>query len=88
MIRSAVAINRVSMPGHNDFDSHLGQALHYRVEVVHLKPQQHTVSVRLVIAIPNRAMIVLNLKAVQLKDKPAIGDQPFIRRASMITPAT
>src|SRR5580700_844954 len=53
VIRTAVAIGRVSMAGHDDLDAHFSGALHDRVKVVHLEPQQYTVSVWFIIAIAN-----------------------------------
>lgn len=56
------------MPGQHNFHAHLSGALHHRVKVVHFKPKQHAVSVGLVIAVTNRAMVMFNLEAVQLQD--------------------
>lgn len=60
------------MPGHNNLHTHFSGAPHDRVKVVYLEPQQDTVSVRLVISIADRTVVVFYLEAVQLKDKPAI----------------
>lgn len=66
------------MPRHDDLHAHLSGALHDRVKVVYLEPQQYTVSVWLVITITDRTVIVFYFEAVQLKDKLAIRDQPLI----------
>jgi len=87
VIRSAVAIRRISMPGHDDLHAHFSGALHDRVKVVYLEPQQYAVSVWLVITIADRAVMVFYFKAVQLKDKLAIRDQLLIFGAPMIAPA-
>ena len=76
------------MPGHDDLYSHCSGALHDRVKVVYLEPQQYTISVRLIITIADRTVMVFYSEAVQLKDKLAIRDQPLIFGASMLAPAT
>jgi len=60
------------MMGYDNFDAHLGGALHNRIVIVNLEPQQHTVSIRLVMAIADRAVMVFYFEAVQLKHKLAI----------------
>jgi hypothetical protein len=72
MIRPAVAIRRVSMLAQHNFHAHLSGALHHCVKVVHFEPEQDAVSVGPVIAVANRPMMVINFKAVQLKDQLAI----------------
>ena len=74
------------MSGYDDLNGHFSGALHYGIEIVDLEPQQHPVSVWLVITIADRAMMVLHFEAVQLKDKLAIGDQLLICTATMIAP--
>jgi hypothetical protein len=46
------------MLGHDNPHSHFSRALHDRVKVVYLEPQQYTVSVRLVITMADRAVII------------------------------
>ncbi|MCU1263400.1 MAG: hypothetical protein JWO80_6285 [Bryobacterales bacterium] len=75
------------MPGHDDLQAHFSGALHDRVKVVYLEPQQYTVSVWLAIAITDRTVIVFYFEAVQLKDKFAIRDHPLIFGTPMIAPA-
>ena len=60
------------MPGQHNFHAHLSGALQDRVKVIHFEPEQDAVSVRLVIAIANRPMMVFNFETVQLKDQLAI----------------
>ena len=75
------------MTRHDDLHAHFSGALHNRVKVFHLEPQQSTVSVWPVIGIADRTVMVTHFEAVQLKDKLAIRDQPLIFRAPMIAPA-
>ncbi len=75
------------MPGQHNFHAHLSGALQNRVKVVHFEPEQDAVSVRLVIGIANRSMMVINFKAVQLKDQLAIRNQLLVLGPSMKTPA-
>lgn len=60
------------MLAQHNFHAHLGGALHHGVKVVHFKPEQHAVSIGLVTAVADRAMMVFNFKAVQLQDQLAI----------------
>lgn len=60
------------MTRHHNLDLHLSRALHHRVEVVHLEPQQHAVSVGLVSTIADGAVMVFHFEAVQLKYKLAV----------------
>lgn len=75
------------MPGHDDLHAHFSRALHDRIKVVYLEPQQYTVSIWLVIAIADWTVMVFYVEAVQLKDKLAIRDQLLIFGAPMIAPA-
>jgi hypothetical protein len=53
----------------DNLDAHFGGALHERLKIVDLEPQQQPVSIRFVVAIGNRAVMVFYLEAVQLKHK-------------------
>lgn len=72
MIGSTVAIGRVTMATQHDVDAHFASALHYLVEVIHLKPKQHTVTVGSVGAISDGTVMMFDFKAVQLQKKPPI----------------
>jgi len=69
--------------GQNNLDPHLGNALHYRVEVFHLEPEQHTIAVGSVSAIADWAVMVSNFKAVQLQDKATTLHQLLILLAAV-----
>jgi hypothetical protein len=75
------------MPGHDYLHAHLSRALHHRVKVVHLEPQQYAISVWLIITITDQTVMVFYFEPVQLKDKLVIRDQLLIFRAPMIAPA-
>ena len=75
------------MLGPDDLHAHFSSALHDRIKVVHLEPQQHAVSVWLVITIADRTVMVFYLESVQLKDKAVIRDQLLIFGTSMIASA-
>ena len=75
------------MPGHDDLDAHFSGALHHRLKIVDLEPEQHPVSIWLVITVADRAVMVFYFEAVQLKNKLAIRDQLFVRGAPMIASA-
>src|SRR5262249_19403558 len=74
------------MAGQHDLDAHFGCALHYRVEVLHLEPDQHTSAVGPVAATADGAVMVFDFKAVQLQDEPAIVHQLLVLPAA-VSPA-
>lgn len=88
MIRAAVAIRGVTMARHHNLNFHLSSALHDRVEVIHFKPKEHSVPIRLVGRIGNRPMMMLDFKAVQLQDKRSIFHELLILLAAVSTAAT
>jgi hypothetical protein len=75
------------MAGQHDLDAHFGSALHDRVEVVHLEPEQHTIAVGSVGAIADGAVMMFDVKAVQLQDEPAISHELFIVPAAVSSAA-
>jgi hypothetical protein len=64
VIRPAVTIRRVSVPGHDNLDTHFGGAPHDCVKIVDLEPKQHSIPVRPVVEITDRTMMVFHLQAV------------------------
>ena len=76
------------MAGQNNLDTHFGGALQYRVEVFHLEPQEHTIAVGSVGAIADRAVMVLDIKAVQLQNERATLHQLLILLAAVNPAAT
>jgi len=60
------------MAGQYELDVHFGGALHDGVEVVHLEPEEHAIPVGAVGCIPDWAVMMLDVKAVQLQDELAI----------------
>jgi hypothetical protein len=89
MVRAAVyIIGRVAMAGQNNLNLHLDDALHDCVKIFHLEPKQHTIAVGFVSAIADGAVMVLDLKAVQLQDELAILHQLLILPAAMSPAAT
>jgi hypothetical protein len=87
VIGPAVTISRVSMTRQHRLDAHFSGALHNRFKIVDLEPQQHPVSIWLVVTIANPPVMMFHLEAVQLKDKLPVRDQLFICGAPMIAPA-
>jgi hypothetical protein len=62
------------MPGQNDLRAHVSAALHHGVEVIDFEPQQYAVSVGLVVAVPDRAVMVFHFEAMQLEDELSVRD--------------
>jgi hypothetical protein len=67
MIWPAFAIRRVAMARPHHLDAHFARALHHRVKVIHLEPEKHTIAVRFVDAIPDRAVMMFDFETVQLR---------------------
>lgn len=44
------------MTRHDNLDRHLSRALHHRIEVIHFEPQQHAISVWLIITVADGAV--------------------------------
>ncbi len=76
------------MVGENNLDLHFGGALHHGVKIFHFEPEQHTIAVGLVGAIGDGAVMVLDLKAVQLQDERAVFHELLVLPAAMGTSAT
>ena len=67
MIGPALAGRRITSPGMNHLNLHLRGARDSRLEIIELEPQEHAVSVRLMIGIADRAVIVFHVPSVQLQ---------------------
>ena len=76
------------MAGQQEFDAHFGGALHKRVEVIHLKPEQHTIALGSVGWIADGAVMMFDVEAVQLQDERAILHQLLIVLAAMSSAAS
>jgi hypothetical protein len=69
-------------------DAHFSGALHHRVEIIHLEPQQHTIAVRSIRAIADRAVMMFDFKTMQLQYEPAIFHQLLVLSAAVSPAAT
>jgi hypothetical protein len=79
------ALRRVAYRTKLDLGSELLHACQRRVEVIHLEPQHHAVAPRPDVRIAQRAVMVLDLPAVQLEDEPSVAvDQPFIVGSAVV----
>ncbi|HXJ04658.1 MAG TPA: hypothetical protein VNH65_06150 [Candidatus Acidoferrum sp.] len=83
MIGPTVAVGGIAIAGQQDLDAHFGGPLHDRVEVIHLEPEQHTIPVGSAGAIADEAVMMFDVKAVQLQDEPAILHPLLIVPAAM-----
>lgn len=64
VIGPTVTIGRIPVAGYHDFDTHFRGTLHNRVKIVHLEPEQYAISIRLVIAVADGAVMVFYFEAV------------------------
>lgn len=76
------------MFGHDHLNVHRHRALHDRIKVIHLKPNQHAVAIWLVRLVSDWDMLVIDVKAVQLEDQPPVHHEPFIFFTAVIAPAS
>lgn len=72
----------------HDLNSHLRGSLHDFVEVIDLKPQQHAVAVGLMVWVADWPVMVMHVKAVQLKDELSAVDQLLVGRSAVIAAAS
>ncbi|GEM_PF-2802700 len=84
VIWAAIAVGRVAVPWDHDLDIHLCGTLQDCVYVIHFKPKQNPVPIWLVVRISYPAMMMFDIKAVQLKHQFAAGHQLFIGAAAVI----
>ena len=75
------------MPRHDNLDIHFHRPLESRFKIVDLEPEQHAVTIWLIVTTANRAVMMFYLEAVQLKDKLPFRNQLFVCGAPMIAPA-
>ena len=78
MVWAAVAVGRVAVAGHHDRNVHRLGAGHRAVEIVNLKPEQDSVSVRLGIRIADGAMMVPDIPSVELEDQLTTDNEALI----------
>ena len=83
MVGPAVAVKRVAMTGPHDLHAQLGRTLQGGVEVIYLKPEEHTIAVGSVRAIADGTVIMLHIEAVQLQDELAILHQLLVVAAAV-----
>ena len=84
MVGSAFTVRRVAVPWENDLGLELGGAGNRRIEILDFEPQQDAVSVRTIIGIADRPMVVCDVETVQLEDEDAIRDQPLVFRPAVL----
>lgn len=85
MVRSPIAIGRISMARQHDFRIQVCCAINRRLEVAHLEPEKHSVPGRH-IGVADPTMVVLNIPVVQLKDEAPLGNKALIMCPSMVAP--
>jgi hypothetical protein len=88
VVGAAVPIGRVLMPRKYDVNRHFGGALHDRIKVFYLEPEQDAISIGLVVGIADGPMMVFDLETVQLKNQLAVRSQLFVVRTAMTASAT
>lgn len=72
-----------AMARFDDLSLHFLGTCNRGVEVVEFKPQEHAISVGREIWISDGTLVMLHLPSVQLKNQPAVRDEPLILTAAM-----
>ena len=83
MVRAAFAVRRIPMSRTHKFRLQSLDTLHCLIKVVDFKPEKHSIPVRFVIRVTDRAVVMLNLKAVQLHHQHPILFKAFIFPTAM-----
>jgi hypothetical protein len=68
MVWTTVTGRRIAMARHKDFRFQFCNPADSGIEIVNLKPEQHSVAIRPVIRITNMPMMMLNFESVKLED--------------------
>ena len=71
----------------HDIRAHFRRPLHYRVEIIHFKPEQNAVAVGLAGGIADAAVMMLDFKAMQLKNQLIVCNQLLVMGAAVSTRA-
>jgi len=66
------------MPGYHNLNPHFSRALHHLVKILYFEPKQYPVSVRPIVAIADRTVVVFYTESVELQNKLAVPDQLLI----------
>jgi len=82
-----IIIRWIPVPREHHFRLHLCSALRRLVEVVHLKPEQHSITIRLVCSIGDWPMMMLRREAVQLQNQMTLVNELVVVRAAVRAPA-
>ena len=88
VVRAAVPIRRVAVPGENHLRPEFRRAGDSRVEVVDLEPEQDAVPVRPVGRVADRPVVVVDPEPVQLQDQRLARNEPFVLRPAVCARAT
>src|SRR5215475_7397471 len=83
MVRSAFAVRWIPMSRTHNFRVQSSDPLHCVIKVVDFKPEEHSIAVRFVIRVTDRAVMMLNLKAVQLHHQHSILLEALIFRTTV-----
>jgi hypothetical protein len=83
MVRTAGTVRRIAVRREDDLSSQLVRATDGSVEVIDLEPQRKTIPVGLGRRITDLAVMMLDVKRVQLEHEPAIAKQPFVLLPTM-----
>lgn len=71
------------MPWKDNVGLQVVGAVHGGVEVLDLEPQQNAITVRLIVGIRDRSMMVFSLERMQLKDQDVASNSPLIHRSTV-----
>src|SRR5262245_25975400 len=83
MIRPAISSRRIAVSRHDNLGVPRSDPSDRLLKVINFKPEEHAVAVRFVIRVADRAVMMRDLKAVQLHHQFAVMLQTFVLRAAV-----
>jgi len=84
MVRAAVTVRWIAVTRQYNLRLQVLRARDSRIEVVQFKPEENAVSM-CQLGVANGTVVMLHIPGVQLKNEPALGNEPLVLRASMPT---
>ncbi len=84
MIRTTLTIEWIAVFGFANLGVQFGHALQCSIEVLHFKPEQDSIAIRLFRRIANRTVIMLDVPVMQLHHQLPVMREPFILFAAVV----
>jgi hypothetical protein len=88
VVRAAfLGARRVPVLREDDLGVHIGRSLYGLVKIIDFKPQKDAIAIRPVVAVSNRSMVMVGLKAVELQHEVSSMNEPLVHGTAMLAAA-